>query len=65
MSSDNSVVADLTGVTMPLTGFTAISNRPYDLSTCGFMTLFAYAEWAQVQYQVRPQAGSNRSCFNT
>jgi hypothetical protein len=52
MSSDNSVIADLTGVSMPLAGLTAVSKKPYDLSMCGFTTLFAYAEWAQTQYQV-------------
>ena len=55
---------DLTAIPMPASGKTPYSRMAYNTTTtCGFMELYAYQEWAALQYSILTGSNSSISKF--
>ena len=55
---------DLTAIPMPASGKTPYSHMAYNTTTnCGFMELYAYQEWAALQYSILTGSNSSISKF--
>lgn len=54
-ASGDNIVVDLLSIPMPATGRSAYNGLPYNTGAqCGFYEMYAFQEWAQLQYSVRP-----------